>query len=51
MDDVWAARDVVLGRDVAIKAQQLAADGDHHARVERFNERLRVLPGSSTPTW
>lgn len=49
MGDVWAARDVVLGRDVAIKAQQLAADGDHHARVERFQREAQSAAGLQHP--
>jgi eukaryotic-like serine/threonine-protein kinase len=40
MGDVWAAHDMVLGRDVAIKAQELRADGDH-AWLERFQREAQ----------
>ena len=40
MGDVWAAHDMVLGRDVAIKAQELRADGDH-AGLERFQREAQ----------
>jgi eukaryotic-like serine/threonine-protein kinase len=48
MGDVWAAHDMVLGRDVAIKAQELGADGDH-ARLERFKREAHSAAGLSTP--
>jgi serine/threonine-protein kinase len=40
MGDVWAAHDMVLGRDVAIKAQELRADGDY-AWLERFQREAQ----------
>jgi serine/threonine protein kinase len=48
MGDVWAAHDMVLGRDVAIKAQELGADGDH-ARLERFKREAQSAAGLQHP--
>jgi len=48
MGDVWAAHDVVLGRDVAIKAQDLGAHGDH-ARLERFQREAQSAGGLQHP--
>jgi eukaryotic-like serine/threonine-protein kinase len=48
MGDVWAAHDMVLGRDVAIKAQELRADGDH-ARLERFQREAQSAAGLQHP--
>jgi eukaryotic-like serine/threonine-protein kinase len=48
MGDVWAAQDMVLGRDVAIKAQQLGSDGDH-ARLERFQREAQSAAGLQHP--
>jgi eukaryotic-like serine/threonine-protein kinase len=48
MGDVWAAHDVVLGRDVAIKAQDLGAYGDH-ARLERFQREAQSAGGLQHP--
>ena len=48
MGDVWAAHDMVLGRDVAIKAQELGADGDH-AGLERFKREAHSAAGLQHP--
>jgi eukaryotic-like serine/threonine-protein kinase len=48
MGDVWAANDMVLGRDVAIKAQELRADGDH-AWLERFQREAQSAAGLQHP--
>jgi eukaryotic-like serine/threonine-protein kinase len=48
MGDVWAAHHLVLGRDVAIKAQELRADGDH-ARLERFQREAQSAAGLQHP--
>jgi eukaryotic-like serine/threonine-protein kinase len=48
MGDVWAAHDMVLGRDVAIKTQELRADGDH-ARLERFQREAQSAAGLQHP--
>jgi serine/threonine protein kinase len=48
MGDVWAAHDMVLGRDVAIKAQELRADGDH-TRLERFQREAQSAAGLQHP--
>jgi eukaryotic-like serine/threonine-protein kinase len=48
MGDVWAAHDMVLGRDVAIKAQELGADGDH-AWLERFQREAQSAAGLQHP--
>jgi serine/threonine protein kinase len=38
MGDVWAAHDMVLGRDVAIKAQQLGASTRDASKMPRTGE-------------
>jgi hypothetical protein len=48
MGDVWAADDMVLGRDVAIKAQELGAYGDH-AMLERFQREAQSAAGLQHP--
>jgi serine/threonine protein kinase len=48
MGDVWAAHDMVLGREVAIKAQELGAYGDH-ARLERFQREAQSAAGLLHP--
>jgi eukaryotic-like serine/threonine-protein kinase len=48
MGDVWAAHDMVLGRDVAIKAQEHGAEGDH-ARLERFQREAQSAAGLQHP--
>jgi serine/threonine-protein kinase len=48
MGDVWAAHDMVLGRDVAIKAQELGAYGDH-AWLERFQREAQSAAGLQHP--
>jgi serine/threonine protein kinase len=48
MGYVWAAHDMVLGRDVAIKAQELGAYGDH-AWLERFQREAQSAAGLQHP--
>ena len=48
MGDVWAAHDMVLDRDVAIKAQEFGADGDH-AWLERFHREAQSAAGLQHP--
>ena len=48
MGDVSAAHDMVLGRDVAIKAQDFGLMVTTPGS-SAFSGRLRVLPGCSTP--
>jgi serine/threonine protein kinase len=48
MGDVWAAHDMVLGRDVAIKAQDLRAYDDH-PRLERFQREAQSAAGLQHP--
>jgi eukaryotic-like serine/threonine-protein kinase len=48
MGDVWAAHDMVLGREVALKAQELGAYGDH-ARLERFQREAQSAAGLQHP--
>jgi serine/threonine-protein kinase len=48
MGDVWAAHDMVLGRDVAIKAQQLGVDGDD-AMLGRFQREAQSAAGLQHP--
>ncbi len=48
MGQVWAAHDTVLGRDVAIKVQQLDPQGDR-AAFERFVREARTAAGLQHP--
>ena len=48
MGQVWAARDTVLGRDVAVKVQQFDPQGDR-AAFERFVREARTAAGLQHP--
>jgi eukaryotic-like serine/threonine-protein kinase len=48
MGDVWLARDVVLGREVAVKVIAVGSDGDQQA-VERFRREATMTAALEHP--